>query len=302
MPVCFRKAAAAACAALLVLAAGPALAGPALWVVKSKTSTVYLFGTIHALNPTEAWRTPAIDRAFRESGELWLEVPLPVTTKGSSATFTPEGGQSLARVIAAQGTTTEGPPLTSRLTPAEAAELVALVPAPQDRLDRMRPWLAATVVQGAFLQKLGMVVTSGADYTLDQEALAEGKPVRSFETVEQQVHFFADLSPDEEMGFLHQALDDAGAGRSRLETAEHAWLTGDDQALTAWLVNRARAIAPWFYQRLVVDRNRRWTPVIEAMLKTPGVRFVAVGGGHLLGPDGVPALLRKDGWRVERVQ
>ena len=60
--------------------------------------------------------------------------------------------------------------------------------------------------------------------------------------------------------------------------------------------------SPLFYRRFVVDRNRNWIPGIEAMLKTPGVRFIAVGDGHLLGPDGVPALLKKDGWLAERVR
>ncbi|HEX4098196.1 MAG TPA: TraB/GumN family protein, partial [Caulobacteraceae bacterium] len=253
------------------------------------------------LQPSEAWRSPAVDHAFREANELWLEVPLPVTAKGSTSTFSPEGGQALAQIINTLGTTTDGPPLTSRLTPAEAAELVALVPVPQQRLDHMRPWLAAALVQTSYMQKLGLSVTSGADYTLDQEAVAGGKPVKSFETVEQQAHFFADAAPAEQLDFLRQALDDAAQGAPRFEAMERAWLAGDNQALDRLLLQRAKAAAPWFYQRLVVDRNRRWIPQIETMLKTPGVRFVAVGGGHLLGPDGVPALLRMDGWRVERV-
>lgn len=301
MPIGLRSAKLAVCAAALVFAAGPALADPSLWVATSKTSTVYLFGTVHALNPSDAWRTPTIDRAFREASELWLEVPLPVTAKGSVLTLTPEGGPAVAQVLSEQGTTISGPPLTKRLTPAEAAELVALVALPQDRLDRMRPWLAALQVTASFLGRLGLTGSSGADYTLDQEALAEGKPVKAFETIDQQLHFFADSSPDEEMGMLRQALDDAGGGAGRLRAMEQAWLAGDDKVIARQFVVRARAKAPWFYRRLVVERNRRWIPTIESMLRTPGVRFVAVGDGHLVGPDGVLVLLQKDGWHVERM-
>jgi uncharacterized protein YbaP (TraB family) len=297
-----RSAALAALAAALALAAGPALAAPSLWVVKSRTSTVYLFGTVHLLNPAHDWRTPVLDRALHDADEFWSEFPMPVATKGSATVFTPEGASSMAQLINAQGTTTEGPPLTSRLSPAEAAQLVALLPMPQERLDRMRPWMAYALVSVSYAQKIGLTATSGADYILTQEAAAQGKPVKGLETFEQQLHFFADLKPDEEMDFLRSALADTEGGGARFEAMERAWRAGDDAAVERLVLDRVRARTPLFYRRFDVERNQRWIPQIEAMLKTPGVRFIAVGDGHFLGPDGVPALLRKDGWRVERVQ
>jgi uncharacterized protein YbaP (TraB family) len=56
------------------------------------------------------------------------------------------------------------------------------------------------------------------------------------------------------------------------------------------------------YRRLDVERNKRWSPKIEAILKSPGVRFVDVGVAHILDSDGVPALFKNDGCRVEQVQ
>ena len=40
-------------------------------------------------------------------------------------------------------------------------------------------------------------------------------------------------------------------------------------------------------------------PELEAMLKQKHIFFVTVGAGHLTGPLGVPALLRKDGYKVD---
>ena len=60
-------------------AATPAIAGnPALWVIRDTDSTIYLFGTFHALRPTTTWRTPAIEQALAASSELWLEIEEPV--------------------------------------------------------------------------------------------------------------------------------------------------------------------------------------------------------------------------------
>ena len=49
---------------------------------------------------------------------------------------------------------------------------------------------------------------------------------------------------------------------------------------------------------LLDDRNQRWVPQIEAMLKEKHIFFITVGAGHLTGPKGVPALLRKAGYKV----
>ena len=53
--------------------AKPAAAGgdadPALWVVKDKDTTVYLFGTIHVLKPGLSWFDEAVKGAFDRSDE-----------------------------------------------------------------------------------------------------------------------------------------------------------------------------------------------------------------------------------------
>lgn len=298
-----RLAAVAACAAALAFAAGPALAEPALWVARTGTSTVYLFGTMHLLDPKLAWRTPALDRAFHEAGELWLEIPLPVAGKGSAMAFTPEETKRIGEIVTTLGFTKDGPTLSSKLTPAENAQLVSLLaPIPQARIDRFRPWLAALTATSKLAMQLGLASSAGPDVVLDEEAMADGKAVHAFETTEQQYHFFADLSPEEELDFLRGALADAGAGKALLQTMEKAWASGDDKAVAELVDGRMREKSPLFYRRFVVERNNRWLPEIETMLKTPGVRFIAVGEGHLVGSDGVVALLKKDGFGVERVR
>ena len=55
--------------------------------------------------------------------------------------------------------------------------------------------------------------------------------------------------------------------------------------------------APEVYQSLLVDRNRRWVPKIEACVQTRRC-FVVVGAAHLVGPDGLVALLTQRGYTV----
>ena len=49
---------------------------------------------------------------------------------------------------------------------------------------------------------------------------------------------------------------------------------------------------------LFVRRNAAWLPRLESRFAQPGEHFVAVGAGHLLGSDGLVALLRRDGYQV----
>jgi len=55
--------------------------------------------------------------------------------------------------------------------------------------------------------------------------------------------------------------------------------------------------SPAFYQSLVLDRNRRWIPRIESCLAT-GSCFVVVGAAHMVGSDGLIAMLRQKGYKI----
>ena len=55
------------------------------------------------------------------------------------------------------------------------------------------------------------------------------------------------------------------------------------------------------YQRLLVDRNKAWLPKIEALFSRSGHAIVVVGAAHLVGPDGVVAMLKAKGYTVEQL-
>lgn len=55
-------------------------------------------------------------------------------------------------------------------------------------------------------------------------------------------------------------------------------------------------------QALLVDRNKKWIPKIEALLKSGKGAFIAVGAGHLPGKFGVIQLLREKGYKVSALK
>jgi len=51
---------------------------------------------------------------------------------------------------------------------------------------------------------------------------------------------------------------------------------------------------------LLDNRNAAWVVALKPWLDMERKTFfVTVGAGHLVGPGGVPALLKKEGYRVE---
>src|SRR5690348_3659995 len=68
---------AAAVAAAALCFAAPALAEPAMWVVKDADSTIYLFGSVHLLKPGLDWQSPKLTAALKSAQEVWFEIADP---------------------------------------------------------------------------------------------------------------------------------------------------------------------------------------------------------------------------------
>jgi uncharacterized protein YbaP (TraB family) len=282
-------------AALAILAAGavaafPAAADPALWVVRDEDSTIYLLGTVHVLRPDTVWRTPAIDRAMAESDALWLEVEAddPAAMQPLVARY----GLDPAR------------PLSSKLTPEQKARLDAAAAgmgASGAALEPLRPWLAGLTLSVGPLVKAGYDPASGVESKLKAAARAAGKPIRTLETLEQQIGFFADLPPAVELAFLLSALDEMDTGPATLDALVAAWSAGDQEALNALMVSEMAADYPELYQALLVDRNKDWAGQIQILLAGKGVTVIAVGAAHLVGDDSVQVQLLARDIAVERL-
>ena len=278
--------------ALALLGCKPATvdADPALWAVRDKDTTIYLFGTIHVLRPGLGWFDEAVKDAFDESDTLVLELVPPA----------PEAMQALVTRL---GTSASGPPLSSRV-PADhragLAQAFADVGQPPSTYERYDPWLAATTLSLLPLRRLGYADADGAEEVLRTEAQRTGKRVLGLETAEQQLGFFDRLSEPAQVQLLVRTLDDRATLAATLDRTVSAWSAGRSGELGT-LVNADMAEAPELRQSLLVERNRRWAGWIARRLQQPGTVFVAVGAGHLAGEDSVQAQLERAGLKVERI-
>ncbi len=277
------------CALLLLTSSS---AEPALWVVKGPHATVYLFGSVHALKPGVPWRSAKIDAAIQQSGTLWLEIPNVDDT------------QSLQPIIMQLGVD-PATPLSSMLTKDQQAKLdtaakSAGIPGGEAGLEMMKPWLAAVMLATVPMLQAGYDPSSGVELVLKPEFVKAGKPVKGFETAEQQLHYFADLPQKRQVDYLASELDDFDTAADKFKQIIAAWYAGDDATLDQMMSADFRDKYPDLYQTLIVKRNEAFVSQIQDLLKGDTTVFVAVGAGHLVGRDGVPAMLEKLGYKVMR--
>jgi uncharacterized protein YbaP (TraB family) len=279
-----------ASAAALAAFATPAAAEPAIWAIRDHDSTIYLFGTVHVLKPGTEWRSARLAEALAESRELVIEVV---------GADDPAAAQPLIARYGMDPAT----PLSSKLSEAERQRLAGVVGSlglPPTALEPMRPWLAALTLTIAPIIQAGYDAKSGVEVVLQAHAKAAGRPVTGLETLEQQLRFFAEMPEDVQVAFLNATLDDVAGGAAQLDHMVAAWAAGDLPELEKAFVTEMRRDYPELYQALVVERNQDWARQLQARLEGPGVSFVAVGAGHLVGPDSVQAQLARLGVATTR--
>jgi uncharacterized protein len=281
---------AAAALAALTLGAGPAGARPPVWVVHSAGATLVLFGSVHLLPAGLDWRSPELDEILAKADELWFELPItPATDDEASA-------ESIAR-----GGLPKGRSLSAMMTPDQAKQMFSagldLNCAPE-ALDRMQPWMADLTLSVAEDARSGGSASDGVEGQIQALAPPTARR-RAFETAKQQIGFLADTPISDQLASLNWTVSEIERDPTSYQRVVDEWMAGDTAALQRDALAPLQRISPTLYERLIDGRNRRWASVLETRLRTPGLVVVVVGVGHLIGPDGVPAMLRAKGYRVD---
>lgn len=288
----FQKRLVVACALLWALAAGAVQAAPALWEVRDGDTRIYLFGSMHVLQPGVKWRTRAFDRAYARADKVWLE---------TRADVDPAEVQALVDRYGVDPDRS----LTEKLPPRTVATLKAALErdgGSLDRVDRLRPWAAAMMLSVLPMTQQGASVQAGADAAVTRQARAADKPVASFETLEQQIRMFAQLPEAVEVQYLDDVAAETLSPPRHGVALQRAWLGGDMDRLGPLVVDVMKRDRPTLYDALLRRRNLDWARTLEAEMARPGVQLVTVGALHMAGDDGLPALMRARGFQVRRVQ
>ncbi|MBN8849133.1 MULTISPECIES: TraB/GumN family protein [unclassified Sphingomonas] len=266
-------------------------ADPALWVVKDKDTTIYLFGTIHVLKPGLSWFDEAVKKAFDNSGTLVLEMVEP-----DQATQ--------QKVVLSKAFAPDGPTLSEQL-PAEKRAVMAKALTDNglslSQYDRMRPWFAAITLSILPLEKIGYDPANGPEGILTRAAQAQKKQVIGLETFEGQMSIFDKLSQKGQIELLTSTIDELPKARENMDKMVDEWARGRPEEL-AKDMNASLKDTPEVAETLLLNRNRQWAGWIAERMKTPGTVFIAVGAGHLAGQGSVQDQLLRYKLKAVRIK
>lgn len=262
------------------------------WSVKdAKGAEAFLVGSLHVLTPDFYPLSPEIETAFEASKALVEEVnldelnnPTSIIALASKAMFA--DGRTLEQVV-------------SPVTFAEVKRRAEKAGLPLVALQRMKPWMAAVALTTPMLTAAGFDTELGVDRHFFTKAKAMGRQRWALESVAFQLDRFDQLSPALQEQMLTSTLADVDTQIANVKKVAAAWATGDTKTIEQVLLTELREL-PELYQRLLVERNRNWMPQVEGCLNQNSGCFIVVGAAHLVGSEGLPALLTAKGYKVEQ--
>ena len=268
---------------------------PAIWKLADEDTNVYIFGTVHILPKAVDWMTPEFESAFASADTLYLEVD----------TDSPEAQAEMQKLIAEQGMMGGGQTLSSLFDEAElqtVSTAAGSVGLPMSALEQFKPWFVGLQLQVMQMMKNGYDIESGVESVLVGQAEEAGMAFGYLESPAQQVGFLASGSLEEQADNLVFAAEILDLGQETIDVLVEEWADGDVAGLGAIIGDPEIFGSQEIYDSLIVKRNQNWVPQIAAMLDEPGTKFVAVGAGHLAGPDSVIGMLKAAGHKVEVYQ
>ena len=265
--------------------------GPALWKVADEDTTIYLFGTVHALPDGVEWYKGPIETALDSADTLVTEIPADATSDPASQ-----------QAIAMQAMLPEGETLRGILGEEQSAKYEAALTGfglPVNAFDRFEPWFAGMTMAVLPLLKNGWTAESGVENVVETSA-GEAVARDALETVEYQIGVFDNLPQDTQIEFLMSTIDNLDQLVPLMDEMLAEWIAGDADGL-AELMNRSLT-DPALAKALLYDRNANWAEWIDERMDTPGTVFIAVGAGHLAGEKSVQDYLAGRDIAVTRIQ
>jgi len=263
-----------------------------LWRIEKNGRTSWLYGTVHAAERGWMFPGPKVREAVMASDRVALELDL----------LDPKVMQALqAAMVAPPGAAPLPPALAQRL--AAHAEAACMAPT----LARLRPELQVATLVGQSARTSGVDMAYGIDAVIAGMAKAGGKPIVALETPEQQIRLLTSDDPARTAAAVESALDqlDGGQAQRSIATLTRAWADGRLNTLQTypqWCECLATEAEQAEYRQLVDARNPAMARGIAAEHAAGHTVFAAVGALHLVGTQGLPALMAKQGFRVQRVE
>jgi uncharacterized protein YbaP (TraB family) len=260
----------------------------------------YLFGTVHLSDE----RVTVLPRVVSEALGSAKQVALEVADVSPKALFAAIGAMQ-DRVVFRDG--------RSLLTMLDKAELegvhaaLATVGFPPAVQNVLRPWFVSMMFSVTTCERKRLQAgLQPLDMQIGARARERGIPVYSLETLEGQLAAMASIPEPDQISLLKATLRTRESMADAVESMLQRYLSREMTKvlpMQAELMHAAGfdpGAAKSLRRALLTNRNPRMRDAALPIL-AKGEAFIAVGALHLIGDDGLVALLRKAGYHVTPV-
>jgi uncharacterized protein len=251
----------------------------------------WLYGTLHVARKPWMFPGPRLREALRASDRVALELDL----------ADPDIARRLMAVTAAAP---GAPPLPAALAERLRQQAAAACAGPE--LAALKPEMQVITLSVLSARRVGLEPGYGVDGFLAGYARSLGKPVLSLESPEAQIGLLLQATPEATAQFVAQGLDELAGDQAAatLRRVADTWSRSDWDDLgryAEWCRCLDTEAQRQLMHRLLDERNHVIAARIQALHAAGHRLFAGVGALHLIGAQGLPALLAAQGFQVERV-
>jgi uncharacterized protein len=249
------------------------------------TQPSYLFGTIHINCKNRLKFSAKRQESFAKAQQIYLELDF------DDPTLQKQIGQN-----------TQMPPgknLQKLLTPKQYKQarkyFADKLKLPLDFFSTTRPFILTSIATPSGLK----CPVDSWEEVIVKMAKQKKLEVRGLESVKDQFAVFDTISLKEEAAMLMEVINNPTKNKQEFLKLIAAYNNEDLNLLEK--ITKSDPKAKKFNASLLDDRNRKWIPIITREAKSKPT-FFGFGAAHLVGSEGVIALLQKAGYTVKPIK
>lgn len=260
-----------------------------LWEVSGNglTAPSYLFGTFHLLCKEDINLSAALKQAISNSHEIYLELDLddPATIMGALMLMNMKDGKKLKDLY-----TTDQYQRVSDFFKDSLKTPISL-------FQRMKPEFLIALL---YPKMMPCNSASSVEEAIMQLAKDGGKEIKGLETMAFQASVFDSIPYEKQAAELLNTIDSLEKSKADFSQMLNAYKQQRLDEIEK-IVNTPEFGAAENQEVLLDNRNKNWIQQLKIIMKKNPV-FTAVGAGHLVGKNGLIALLRAEGFIVRGLE
>lgn len=247
----------------------------------------YLFGTFHLMCKGDIVISEQLKKAFGNAAAVYMELDMddPAVIMGGLMMINMKGGKKLPDLYSEEDYKKVSSYFKDSLH------------MPITFLERTKPYFLVAML---YPKMMPCKTVSGVEEELVRLAKKENKPVNGLETMQFQASVFDSIPYEEQAKELLKSIDSMAAYTKYFDTMVQVYKSQQLDAMEALFSKSEFGMED--HQDILLDkRNKNWVTQLKIIMQKQPV-FVAVGAGHLVGKNGLIALLKKQGYKVRPLQ